>query len=97
MRISDWSSDVCSYDLRDKAARYGFTAQDLDNALYDAFGQRQISEYQTEVNQYQVILELSTAQRGNAESLSYFHLRSPLTGQMVPLLTFARKIGRAHV
>ncbi|MCQ6256684.1 efflux RND transporter permease subunit [Pseudomonas sp. Q11] len=75
---------------RDEAARYGFTAQDLDNALYDAFGQRQISEYQTEVNQYQVILELSTAQRGNAESLSYFHLRSPLTGQMVPLLTFAR-------
>jgi HAE1 family hydrophobic/amphiphilic exporter-1 len=75
---------------RDEAARYGFTAQDLDNALYDAFGQRQISEYQTEVNQYQVVLELSTAQRGNAESLSYFHLRSPQTGQMVPLLTFAR-------
>ncbi|OPB00929.1 acriflavine resistance protein B [Pseudomonas fluorescens] len=75
---------------RDEAARYGFTALHLDNALYDAFGQRQISEYQTEVNQYQVVLELSTAQRGNVESLSYFHLRSPLTGEMVPLLTFAR-------
>lgn len=75
---------------RDEAARYGFTAQDLDNALYDAFGQRQISEYQTEANQYKVILELSTAQRGNTESLSYFHLRSPLNGQMVPLLAFAR-------
>ncbi|VVN17535.1 Multidrug resistance protein MdtC [Pseudomonas fluorescens] len=75
---------------RDEAARYGFTARDLDNALYDAFGQRQISEYQTEVNQYKVVLELSTAQRGNTESLSYLHLRSPLTGQMVPLLAFAR-------
>jgi HAE1 family hydrophobic/amphiphilic exporter-1 len=75
---------------RDEAARYGFTARDLDNALYDAFGQRQISEYQTEVNQYKVVLELSTEQRGNAESLSYFHLRSPLTGEMVPLLAFAR-------
>lgn len=75
---------------RDEAARYGFTARDLDNALYDAFGQRQISEYQTEVNQYKVVLELSTAQRGNSESLSYFHLRSPLTGQMVPLLAFTR-------
>ncbi|VVN79615.1 efflux RND transporter permease subunit [Pseudomonas fluorescens] len=75
---------------RDEAARYGFTAHDLDNALYDAFGQRQISEYQTEANQYKVILELSTAQRGNTESLSYFHLRSPLTGQMVPLLAFTR-------
>ena len=60
---------------RDEAARYGFTAHDLDNALYDAFGQRQISEYQTEANQYKVILELSTAQRGNTESLSYFRLR----------------------
>lgn len=75
---------------RDEAARYGFTARDLDNALYDAFGQRQISEYQTEVNQYKVVLELSSEQRGNTESLSYFHLRSPLTGEMVPLLTFAR-------
>jgi multidrug efflux pump subunit AcrB len=75
---------------RDEAARYGFTAQDLDNALYDAFGQRQINEYQTEVNQYKVVLELSTEQRGNTESLSYFHLRSPLTGEMVPLLSFAR-------
>jgi HAE1 family hydrophobic/amphiphilic exporter-1 len=75
---------------RDEAARYGFTARDLDNALYDAFGQRQISEYQTEVNQYKVVLELSTEQRGKTESLSYFHLRSPLTGEMVPLLTFAR-------
>lgn len=75
---------------RDEAARYGFTAQDLDNALYDAFGQRQINEYQTETNQYKVVLELSTEQRGNTESLSYVHLRSPLTGEMVPLLSFAR-------
>lgn len=75
---------------RDEAARHGFTARDLDNALYDAFGQRQINEYQTETNQYKVVLELSTAQRGNTQSLSYFHLRSPLTGEMVPLLAFAR-------
>ncbi len=75
---------------RDEAARYGFTARDLDNALYDAFGQRQISEFQTDVNQYKVVLELSTEQRGNTESLGYFHLRSPLTGEMVPLLAFTR-------
>ncbi|MGM3390156.1 efflux RND transporter permease subunit [Stutzerimonas stutzeri] len=75
---------------RDEAARYGFSAVDVDNALYDAFGQRQINEYQTETNQYQVVLELSTAQRGNAESLAFFHLRSSTTGEMVPLRTFAR-------
>nr|WP_288257450.1 multidrug efflux RND transporter permease subunit [uncultured Pseudomonas sp.] len=75
---------------RDEAARYAFSAVDVDNALYDAFGQRQINEFQTETNQYQVVLELSTAQRGNAESLAYFHLRSPTTGEMVPLRAFAR-------
>ena len=75
---------------RDEAARYGFSAVDVDNALYDAFGQRQINEFQTETNQYQVVLELSTAQRGNAESLAYFHLRSPTTGEMGPLRAFAR-------
>ncbi|WP_010171721.1 efflux RND transporter permease subunit [Pseudomonas sp. PAMC 25886] len=75
---------------RDEAARYGFTPRDLDNALYDAFGQRQISEYQTEVNQYQVILELAPSARGTADSLNYLQLRSPLTGEAVPLLAFAR-------
>ncbi|QIH10652.1 MULTISPECIES: multidrug efflux RND transporter permease subunit [unclassified Pseudomonas] len=72
------------------ASRFGLTASDVDEALYDAFGQRQINEFQTQVNQYNVILELDTRQRGKAESLSYFYLRSPLTGEMVPLSALAR-------
>ena len=72
------------------AARFGLTTTDIDQALYDAFGQRQISEFQTDTNQYKVILELNTQQRGKAESLNYFHLRSPLTGAMVPLSAVAR-------
>ncbi|MGY2234140.1 multidrug efflux RND transporter permease subunit [Pseudomonas gingeri] len=75
---------------RSAAARFGLTASDVDEALYDAFGQRQINEYQTETNQYNVILELDAAQRGKAESLNYFYLRSPLTGEMVPLSALAR-------
>lgn len=101
LRSNDLFRDV-SHDLqldanvtpitlnRDEAARYGFSARDLDNALYDAFGQRQIVEFQTPTNQYQVILELDTAQRGNADSLDFFHLRSPLNGQLVPLGAFAQ-------
>ncbi|NBF03480.1 multidrug efflux RND transporter permease subunit [Pseudomonas sp. Fl5BN2] len=72
------------------AARFGLTASNVDEALYDAFGQRQINEFQTEINQYNVILELDTQQRGKAESLNYFYLRSPLTGEMVPLSALAR-------
>ena len=75
---------------RSAAARFGLTTADVDQALYDAFGQRQISEYQTEVNQYKVILELDARQRGKAESLAYFYLRSPLTNEMVPLSALAK-------
>ena len=74
---------------RAAAARFGLTASDVDQALYDAFGQRQVSEFQTQTNQYKVVLELDTAQRGQAESLNYFYLRSPLTGEMIPLAALA--------
>lgn len=72
------------------AARFGLRAEDIDQVLYDAYGQRQISEYQNEVNQYKVILEADERQRARADTLQYFHLRSPLTGQMVPLAAVAR-------
>ncbi|WP_095149290.1 multidrug efflux RND transporter permease subunit [Pseudomonas sp. Irchel s3a18] len=75
---------------RTAAARFGLTASDVDEALYDAFGQRQVNEFQTQINQYNVILELDTRQRGKAESLAYFYLRSPLSGEMVPLSALAR-------
>ena len=75
---------------RNAAARFGLTATDVDEALYDAFGQRQVNEFQTETNQYNVILEVDAQQRGKAESLNYFYLRSPLTGEMVPLSAVAR-------
>lgn len=75
---------------RAAAARYGITTSDITQLLYDAFGQRQISQYQTEVSQYWVVLEIDPRQRGEASSLQYFHLRSPLTGQMVPLSAVAR-------
>jgi HAE1 family hydrophobic/amphiphilic exporter-1 len=75
---------------RTAAARFGLRTDDINQMLYDAFGQRQIGEYQTEVNQYSVILEIDPHQRGDVASLQYFHLRSPLSGQMVPLSAVAR-------
>ncbi|WP_434030648.1 multidrug efflux RND transporter permease subunit [[Pseudomonas] boreopolis] len=75
---------------RTAAARFGLTAHDIDQVLYDAFGQRQINEFQTETNQYRVILEIAPGLLGQVDALSYFHLRSPLTGQMVPLSAVAQ-------
>ena len=73
---------------RAAAARYGFSASDVDEALYNAFGQRQINEIQTDANQYRVILELSKDQRQQAQSLELFQLRSQTTGSLIPLSSF---------
>jgi len=43
---------------RDAAARLGINAQTLDDTLYDAFGQRQISTIFTQLNQYRVVMEV---------------------------------------
>jgi len=75
---------------RAAAARFGITTEDIDQLLYDAFGQRQIGEYQTETNQYKVVLEIDERSRGMTQALSYLHLRSPLTGEMVPLTAVAK-------
>lgn len=85
-----WDASVVRLQLdHQQAARLGFSPAALNNALYDAFGQRQINEYQTETNQYQVILELDPALRGSADSLQYILLRSPVSGELVPLLSIA--------
>ncbi|NMO15981.1 multidrug efflux RND transporter permease subunit [Pyxidicoccus fallax] len=75
---------------RAAAARFGISARDIDQTLYDAFGQRQINEYQTEVNQYRVVLEIDQKQRGTSRSLAYLYIRSPRTGQVVPLSAVAK-------
>ncbi len=75
---------------RQAAARYGLNVDDINQLLYNAYGQRQIGEVQTEVTQYQVVLEIDPALRGRGDSLTWLYLRSPKTGQMVPLAEVAR-------
>jgi len=75
---------------RAAAARYGLAARDISQALYDAFGQRQIGEIQTETNQYKIVLEIDPILRGRPDALEFLHLRSPATGEMVPLAAVAR-------
>jgi multidrug efflux pump len=74
---------------RDTAARLGITAATLDNALYDAFGQRIISTIFTQSNQYRVILEADPAIQNSFASLSNIYLPSAGGGQ-VPLSTIAQ-------
>jgi multidrug efflux pump len=74
---------------RDAAARFGITAATIDNALYDAYGQRIVSTIFTQSNQYRVILEASPRFQNNLASLGQIYLPSAGGGQ-VPLASIAK-------
>jgi multidrug efflux pump len=72
---------------RDTASRLGISPQTIDDTLYDAFGQRQVSTIFTQLNLYRVILEVKPEFMLNPESLSLLYVRAP-TGDQVPLSAF---------
>jgi multidrug efflux pump len=72
---------------RDTASRLGITPQAIDDTLYDAFGQRQVSTIFTQLNQYHVVLEVSPEFQRNPSDLRDIYVRSA-TGQQVPLNSF---------
>jgi HAE1 family hydrophobic/amphiphilic exporter-1 len=75
---------------RDTAARYGIQPQLIDDTLYDAFGQRQVAQYFTQVNSYHVIMEILPEMQGRIDTLNYLYVKSPLTGDLVPLSAFCK-------
>ena len=74
---------------RDTASRLGVTPQAIDDALYDAFGQRQVSTIFTQLNQYRVILEVKPEFQKDAGALQSVYVRSA-SGEQVPLGAFTR-------
>jgi multidrug efflux pump len=94
-QINDVASDLSEGGLasyikidRDTAARFGITAATIDNALYDAFGQRIISTIFTESNQYRVIMEANPVLQRSPASLAQIYVPSAGGGQ-VPLSSIA--------
>jgi HAE1 family hydrophobic/amphiphilic exporter-1 len=69
---------------RDAAARLGVTPQAIDDALYDAFGERPATKVYTPLNEYQVIIEVAAPFRTTPDALQQVYLKSA-TGQSVPL------------
>jgi multidrug efflux pump len=93
--ISDVSSDQQDRGLqaqvrydRATAARFGITPQLIDNTLYDAFGQRQVSTMYTALNQYHVVMEAAPEHWQNPLFLRQIHVSAP-SGRQVPLGAFA--------
>lgn len=72
---------------RDQAARFGISPQAIDDTLNDAFGQRQITQYFTQLKTYFVILEILPELQRDLASINRLYIKSPLTGAAVPLNT----------
>ena len=72
---------------RDTASRLGVTPTAIDNTLYDAFGQRQVSTIYTQLNQYHVVLEVDTQFQQDPSSLNMLYVKSA-NGTQVPLSAF---------
>ena len=66
------------------AARLGITLADIDNTLYDAFGQRQVSTMYRPLNQYRVVMEVEPAFWQNPDALRHIYVRGP-AGAQIPL------------
>ena len=85
------SSSKLSLDIdRDQAARFGIQPALIDNTLYDAFGQRQVTQYFTQLNSYHVVLEVLPSLQGDPDSLNKIYITSPLTNEQVPLSVFTK-------
>ncbi len=69
---------------RDTASRLGITPQMIDNTLYDAFGQRQVSTMYTPLNQYHVVMEVAPEFQLDPDAIKSIYVQST-TGALVPL------------
>jgi len=94
--LADVSSDQQSQGLaanlvidRDSASRLGITAAAIDNVLYDAFGQREVSTMYTALNQYFVVMEVDPKYQTSPDALNGIFIKSS-TGAMVPLSAIAK-------
>ena len=93
--LRDVSTDLQNHGLmaglvidRDTASRLGINPQTIDNTLYDAFGQREVSTMYKTMNQYFVVMEIDPQFQQGPDALKNLYLRSA-TGQMVPLSAFS--------
>jgi HAE1 family hydrophobic/amphiphilic exporter-1 len=70
---------------RDAAGRFGIAPSDIDAAIYNQVGQRQVAQYFTQLNSYHVVLEGPPALQASPDLFDAIFITSPLTGKRVPL------------
>jgi hydrophobe/amphiphile efflux-1 (HAE1) family protein len=75
---------------RDAAGRYGITPVQIDNTLYDAFGQDEVTQYFTQVNSYHLILEVLPNLEDQLSTISHLYIHGS-NGQLVPLSALVKE------
>jgi multidrug efflux pump len=96
-KLADVGSDVEEGGLRqnividrDRAAQLGVSIGAIDGALYDAFGQRQVSTIYSDINQYKVVVNALPEQTATPDALNRIYVRSS-SGRMIPITAFTRQ------
>ncbi len=74
---------------RDKISTLGLTVNQVQTALYNAYGTRQVSQIYAPNNQYQVIMQVASQYQNDPAALSMLYVRSAASGQLIPLNTVA--------
>jgi HAE1 family hydrophobic/amphiphilic exporter-1 len=77
---------------RDKAAALQVSADQIENALYDAYGPRWVSTIYAAANEYKVLLELEPRYQQDPGALSLLYFKSSMSGQLIPMNTIAKAI-----
>jgi HAE1 family hydrophobic/amphiphilic exporter-1 len=90
---SDQQSDAHAAMIvidRDAAARFGINPSDIDAAIYNQVGQRQVTQYFTQLNAYHVVLEGPSHLQATPQLFRDIYINSPLTGKPVPLSSLVK-------
>jgi hydrophobe/amphiphile efflux-1 (HAE1) family protein len=70
---------------RQAASRFGITTEAINAALYNAFGERQVAQFYTQISQYKVILEVPPEMQADSSTFDKIFIQSPLTNGQIPL------------
>jgi len=91
--VSDQQTNAAAVNLtidRDRASSYGVTPAMINATIYDAIGQRQVTQYFTQLNAYRVIIEVTPSMQQDPSLFEKIYVTSPTTGKQIPVSTFVK-------
>jgi HAE1 family hydrophobic/amphiphilic exporter-1 len=91
--VSDQQTNAAAINVnidRDRASSYGITPAQINATIYDAIGQRQVTQFFTQLNAYRVIIEVTPEMQQDPSLFEKIFVTSPTTGKQIPVSTFVK-------